>query len=72
MTTSGARAFLNGLVDYAGLFPPAGLGMKEAVAEYARHRREPEAWMLGRFVVPAARFAEFFRSAGNGFGLQIA
>ena len=64
MTTSGARAFLNGLVDYAGLFPPAGLGMKEAVAEYARHRREPEAWMLGRFVVPAARFAEFEETTG--------
>jgi len=58
VTTSGARALLSGLVDYAGLFPPAGLGMKEAVAEYARHRREPEAWMLGRFVVPAARLGE--------------
>lgn len=58
MTTAGARALLTGLVDYAGLFPPAGLGMGDAVAEYARHYREPEAWMLGRFVVPAARFDE--------------
>jgi hypothetical protein len=32
--------------------------MKEAVAEYARHHGEPEAWMLGRFVVPAARLDE--------------
>jgi hypothetical protein len=58
VTTAGARAFLTGLIDYAGLFPPAGLGMKEAVAEYARYHGEPEAWMLGRFVVPAARFDE--------------
>lgn len=58
MTTAGARALLTGLVDYAGLFPPAGLGMEDAVAEYARHHGEPEAWMLGRFVIPAARFDE--------------
>ena len=64
MTTSGARAFLSGLVDYAGLFPPAGLGMREAVAEYARHRREPEAWILGRFVVPAARLVELEEALG--------
>jgi hypothetical protein len=57
-TAASARALLTGLVDYAGLFPPAGLGMKDAVAEYARHHGEPEAWMLGRFVVPAARFDE--------------
>jgi hypothetical protein len=58
VTTASARAFLTGLVDYAGLFPPAGLSMREAVAEYARHHGEPEAWMLGRFVVPAARLDE--------------
>jgi hypothetical protein len=58
VTTASARALLTGLVDYAGLFPPAGLSMKEAVAEYARHHGEAEAWMLGRFVVPAARLDE--------------
>ena len=58
MTTAGARALLTGLVDYAGLFPPTGLGMEDAVAEYARQHGEPEAWMLGRFVIPAARFDE--------------
>jgi hypothetical protein len=58
VTTASARALLTGLVDYAGLFPPAGLSMREAVAEYARHHGEPEAWMLGRFVVPAARLDE--------------
>jgi hypothetical protein len=53
--TTAARALLSGLVDYAGLFPPAALGLADAAAQYARHRREPEVWMLGRFVVPAAR-----------------
>jgi hypothetical protein len=57
------RALLGGLVDYAGLFPPAGRTMPDAVAEYAAHRAGPHAWMLGRFVVPASRLAEFARCA---------
>ncbi len=67
MTTAGARALLTGLVDYAGLFPPAGLGMEDAVAEYARHHAEPEAWMLGRFVVPAVRLDELEPAAKRHF-----
>jgi hypothetical protein len=63
VTSASARALLAGLVDYAGLFPPAGLAMDAAVAEYARWRRSPEAWMLGRFVAPAARLVELGRAA---------
>jgi len=57
------RALLEQLVDYAGLFPPAALGMERAVEAYAAHRRSPEAWMLGRFVLPAVRLEEFARAA---------
>ena len=63
MTAPSARVLLAGLVDYAGLFPPAALSMDDAVAEYARWRRSPEAWMLGRFVLPASRLAELGRAA---------
>ena len=49
---------MGGLVDYAGLFPPALLDMTAAVDEYAGHRAEQESWMLGRFIVPAGRLAE--------------
>lgn len=52
------RALLAGIVDYAGLFPPAKLPLDQAIRNYARYRNEPEAWMLGRFVCPAARLAE--------------
>ena len=52
------RHLMTGLVDYAGLFPPASLDVPAAVAEYARHRGEAEAWMLGRFIAPAGRLAE--------------
>lgn len=58
MTTSGSHALLVNLIDYAGLFPPAGLSMAEAAREYARQLEAPEAWMLGRFIVPAARLDE--------------
>jgi len=63
VTSESARALLAGLVDYAGLFPPAALTIDAAVAEYARWRRSPEAFMLGRFVVPAARLVELGRAA---------
>lgn len=43
---------LRGLVDYAGLFPPAQLDVPRAVDEYRTARAGPHAWMLGRFIVP--------------------
>ncbi len=61
--TTALKAFMNSLVDYAGLFPPAGLSVPVAVAEYARHREEPEAWMLGRFIAPVGRLSEIVEVA---------
>lgn len=52
------RALAEGLVDYAGLFPPAVLPMDTAWREYGRHRRSAEAWMLGRFICPATHLPE--------------
>jgi hypothetical protein len=56
--TASLRALLAGLVDYAGLFPPARLPLDEAIRNYARYRQGPDAWMLGRFICPAARLGE--------------
>jgi hypothetical protein len=52
------RTFLEGIIDYAGLFPPAELPLAQAMANYLRYRNEPEGWMLGRFICPAARLKE--------------
>ncbi|MDO8834492.1 MAG: hypothetical protein Q7V01_02800 [Vicinamibacterales bacterium] len=57
--TSAPHALLAGLVDYAGLFPPAGLPMADAVRLYGAYRASREAWILGRFVVPVHRLHEF-------------
>jgi hypothetical protein len=53
------RALLTGLIDYAGLFPPAGLAMVPAVRNYADYRNGDDAWALGRFIVPSSRLDEF-------------
>jgi hypothetical protein len=64
MHSPSARALLAAVVDYAGLFPPAALPMSAAVAEYAEAWGGPDAWMLGRFVLPAARLPEFAAAHG--------
>jgi hypothetical protein len=52
------KALLTGLIDYAGLFPPAKLPLEEALANYLRYRESEDAWMLGRFICPASRLKE--------------
>jgi hypothetical protein len=55
---SAVRTLLGGIVDYAGLFPPAALDMTSAVRNYASYIGDRDAWMLGRFVIPIARLGE--------------
>ncbi len=52
-------ALLAALIDYAGLFPPAGLSMHDAVRAYDDYRHSERSWALGRFVVPCTRLREF-------------
>lgn len=64
MAETSLRTLLDGVIDYAGLFPPAQLDMDAAVARYAEHRASDACWLLGRFVLPVARLGEFERAAG--------
>jgi hypothetical protein len=57
------RVLLNQIIDYAGLFPPSQVSMSEAVLNYATYRHSNYGWMLGRFILPAARLDEFYESA---------
>lgn len=52
------RAFMSGIIDYAGLFPPADLSLDAAFDRYVKHRQEEDAWMLSRFIIPAGRLDE--------------
>jgi hypothetical protein len=58
------RALLHQIIDYAGLFPPAKLPLEEALRIYLQAKKtSPHAWMLGRFVCPAARLGDLLALA---------
>lgn len=52
------RALLTGIVDYAGLYPPASLLLGEATRTYDAELHGAASWMLGRFVIGAERLDE--------------
>jgi hypothetical protein len=52
------RALLSGVIDYAGLFPPAKLLRELAIRNFADYARGPDSWMLGRFIGPAVSLSE--------------
>ena len=66
-------ALTTGLIDYAGLFPPAALDMASAVAQYAAYRRGPpeQRALLGRFVVPVARLGELTEAAAQSLDQDV-
>lgn len=64
MATATARALFSGLIDYAGLFPPAKLDMSLSAEAYARARMGGDEWILGRFICPLSRLEEFSKAAG--------
>lgn len=47
------QEFLNELIDYAGLFPPAKLELSRAIQNYSNYISSEHSWMLGPFVIPA-------------------
>lgn len=52
------KSLLSSIVDYAGLFPPAQLSLVDALLIYDRARSSPQYWLLGPFVISAARLPE--------------
>lgn len=56
--TSTSHALFTGIIDYAGIFPPAALPLEEAFNRFVAHRRSDSGWLMSRFVCPASRLAE--------------
>lgn len=67
MSSRALHTLLSGLIDYAGLFPPAKLPMAPSVDKYAAYLRSPHAWALGRFICPVSRLEEFNAEAHRLF-----
>ena len=62
-------ALLAGLVDYAGLFPPASEDMRPALESYASYHQSADRAALGRFIVPISRLKEL-EEAGSDLLLR--
>lgn len=62
---SAINNLLAGLIDYAGVFPPASLDMHTAVRNYLEYRGGAYAGALGRFVVSLDRFPYLWDAAGE-------
>ena len=58
MLVASLQALLARSVDYAGLFPPCSLTLEPAMRNQASYTRTDDAWMLGSFVLPIAKFEE--------------
>src|SRR5713226_4823013 len=58
MIAGSLRALLTHLIDYAGLYPPAGLPLPAVVENYKRYLASPENWILNRLVLPHSKLAE--------------
>lgn len=58
MAAAPLRALLAHSIDYAGLFPPANLALATALENHGDHIRDPEAWMLGGFILPLTKFED--------------
>jgi len=56
--TKSLRAFAEGLVDYAGLFPPATLELPQVVKNYIGYHKWAESWMLARLICPITQLNE--------------
>ncbi|MBK6647552.1 MAG: hypothetical protein IPG44_17710 [Anaerolineales bacterium] len=52
------RLFMSQILDYAGIYPPANLSLRDAFKNFAVYQSDPQAWMLSRFVLPAKRLGE--------------
>ena len=61
--TATQQALFGNLFDYAGLFPPAKLSMQKVAQNFCNYASGPNAWMLKRLVVPAARLQELADAA---------
>lgn len=65
------HVLLRSAIDYAGLFPPAGLDMRSAVDNYATYLAGENSWALGRFVVPVDRLPEFEAAAETHYRFGV-
>jgi hypothetical protein len=66
------KALVENLIDYAGMFPPAGLKLDAALENYGKYRKDDNSWMLRLFVVSAADLEQVPESMNGSISLLSA
>lgn len=64
-------ALLRGVIDYAGLFPPASLSLDQSIRNYAKYLKSQDTWMLGRFICPATKLNELLPYVQELFSREL-
>jgi hypothetical protein len=68
--SAAVTALCSGLIDYAGLYPPAALGLPQALSNYRSYTSAPDSWMLSRFIAGAAHALQLTDELLAGFMSQ--
>lgn len=63
------RAFLEGFIDYAGIYPPAKLPLSKAVENYRQYSACEFAWMLRYFVLGKSELSQLNGEFDSRFSL---
>jgi hypothetical protein len=54
-------SFMRGIIDYAGMYPPANLNLVDAFRKYCSYLVSQDEWMVSRFVCSLNSFEEIFK-----------
>ncbi len=57
MISNSLKQLITHLIDYAGLFPPASLPLREAYEQFTGYINESDEWILSKFICPAKQLS---------------
>lgn len=57
MIKKALQAFMAGLIDYAGFFPPANLDLQTSLTNYGEYLANEYGWMMSRCIIPCKALA---------------
>ncbi|MGF1669407.1 MAG: hypothetical protein ACFCU6_03090 [Balneolaceae bacterium] len=59
------QPFLSKIIDYAGLFPPAGLPLDQVVVNYSAYQKSEFNWMLSKMIIPVDKIRDLKHYRGS-------
>lgn len=63
------NSFMDGIIDYAGMFPPANLALTPAFRNYLEYIASDDEWMMDKFVCTMKSFKLFQDNASDVYKL---